>query len=157
MDANPDAPIALWLRTTRARQKMDDGEGGLKPWTVDHFLELMKAEVGWAPARPNYSRYENGRTTPQPKTLAKFVAFWRTQGVEAPDFDATPVEPEPEPSLAAALFAIRDELRDARQERKRTEARLRAVEAELRSLRDQRGGGGSSELSPPLEKTGSGR
>jgi transcriptional regulator with XRE-family HTH domain len=63
-------PVAEWLRTTRERHGL----------TQERFLEALASETGWAPHRPNYSRYESGKSTPQPDTLAKFVAFWQTRG-----------------------------------------------------------------------------
>lgn len=135
VDADPNAPIAAWLRSTRVRQTMDDGEGGLKPWTVDHFLALMKAEVGWAPARPNYSKYERGRAVPQPKTLARFVEFWAGHGEPGPDL--TPPAPQQDPLIAAldrqsrAMEGLVDLLRQVVAGQGR---RLEEVEVVLRHL-----------------------
>jgi hypothetical protein len=75
-------------------------------------LEALASETGWAPHRPNYSRYESGKSTPQPDTLAKFVAFWQTRGEPGPDL--TPPEPvlSDNDRLIAALAAQTDAIRE---------------------------------------------
>jgi len=143
-----DAPIARWLRDTRERQLREDG----LPWSQDDLIRRMAEEIGWAPHRPNYSKYETGRATPQPDTLAKFVRFWEARGEAGPDL--TPATIEPAPDLAAAIVALTAELRAAREAREAYEIRLGAVEAELRSLRARPAGGGSPAQSVPLATTG---
>jgi hypothetical protein len=94
-----DNPIGQWLRDTRLRQVMP---GTRKPWSQDYLLERMQKEVKWAPHRPNYSKYENGKATPEPDTLDKFMAFWTARGEAGPDL-SPPVAPEPtvDPIVAA--------------------------------------------------------
>lgn len=102
MDADRTKPIAAWLRATRLGQKMDDGDGGTKPWTIRHLLALMEAEIGWAPPHPNYSNYENGKSTPNAITLRKFVKFWTKHGQPGPDLSPRQAI-EPEPDLAELI------------------------------------------------------
>lgn len=98
----PDKPIAAWLKTNRLRQV--DAEGD--PWTQDHLIELMRGRIGWAPARTNYSGYEQGRTTPNRATLTKFVRFWALYGEPGPDLTPPPLpEPAVDQGLAAAIAA----------------------------------------------------
>jgi len=94
-------PIAAWLKTTRERQLDEKGD----PWTQDHLLALMHAEVGWAPYRPNYSKYESGKATPKRETLAKFVRFWEQRGEPGPVMDAPAEPPSEQAQLIAALTA----------------------------------------------------
>jgi hypothetical protein len=108
---------------------MTDRKGQVRPWTYKHLLTLMQAEVGWAPAHPNYSGYELGKSIPEPNTLAKFVKFWQAHGVAGPDL--TPPKPaDPPPDLASALSALAAELAAIRLER---EAWRRGVVEVLRA------------------------
>jgi hypothetical protein len=107
VDAHPEAAIALWLRESRASQTMSDGQGGEKRWTVAHFLDLLQAETGWAPAHSNYSNYELGKQTPNPVTLRKFERFWAARGIDGPDLSPqdAPGATESPADLIAALAA----------------------------------------------------
>lgn len=89
--------VADWLLQSRLGQ-IDPATG--EPWTQDHAIALMHARIGWAPHRPNLSKYEQGKAVPRRDTLAKFVEFWALYGVGAPDLDATTVEPV-DPTIAA--------------------------------------------------------
>jgi transcriptional regulator with XRE-family HTH domain len=108
-DIDREKPTAAWLRASRAGQTMDDGAGGQKPWTVEELVTRMAAEVGWAPQRPNYSKYENGRAVPSPATLARFVKFWARYDVEPPNLNPASVVASGEstpPDVAAYLSRI---------------------------------------------------
>ena len=94
-------PIAEWLRGTRLAQTMP---GTRRAWTQDYLLTQMRAE-GWAPHRPNYSKYETGHATPEPETLDRFVAFWAARGVPGPDLSEPPQATESGDALVAALMA----------------------------------------------------
>lgn len=102
MASVPEKPIADWLRASRTSQLTADGD----PWTYDRLFREMREAIGWAPAHPNYSRYENGKSTPNRETLAKFVRFWATKGVEGPDLTPPPAEEEATPSSADYLARI---------------------------------------------------
>lgn len=137
--------IADWLRETRLRQTHPEtGE----PWTQDYLLVQMQERIGWAPHRPNYSKYESGKSTPKRDTLKKFTDFWALYDEPPPNLQA---EPEPEqPDLAAAILALTEELEAMRRER---EAWTRGVVAVLRAYS---GGQVPAELldalaPPPLE------
>lgn len=131
MDAT-DKPIARWLRVSRESQRMEDADGNSVEWTHKHLLARMLAEIGWAPPHSNYSKYESGKSTPNPTTLKKFERFWKAHGIDGPDL--SPVKAiEPEPTLAQALSDLAAELAAVRQER---EAWERGVLAVLRSFRD---------------------
>ncbi len=91
MDRQRAQTIGEWLRANR----------GLEP--QDKLLARMKAVTGWAPSRPNYSKYENGRTDPTPETLQKFVDFWASQGKAGPDFTPPPPEPTFEERMLTAI------------------------------------------------------
>lgn len=145
-------PVPDWLRETRLSEKRADG----KPWTQDDLITAMQAEIGWAPHRPNYSRYENGRSKPE-DTLPRFIEFWARRGKPGPDYTPPPPTETPADPLASALQALATELKAMRQERESVEARLRALESELQSLRAPQGGGASGgQYAPPVE-AGSGR
>lgn len=104
MPSPAEKPIARWLRSTRQRQRMVDKDGEERAgWTVEHLIEEMRQSIGWAPARPNYSKYETGKATPKPPTLRKFVKFWELQGEPGPDL--TP-QPDPEPAKSDVAAAI---------------------------------------------------
>lgn len=106
MDAYRAQVVADWLLALRGSA------------TQDVFLADLKREIGWAPHRPNLSKYENGRAIPEAETLAHFVAYAAKRGIAGPDF--TP--PAPMPSIeertvaaleaqAKATKALADELR----------------------------------------------
>lgn len=89
MDRNRARVIGDWLTANRGETTQAD------------FLEDLRRVTGWAPHRPNYSRYENGRSEPEPETLERFVRYWAAKGRPGPDF--TP--PEPDPDYAALTLA----------------------------------------------------
>lgn len=91
-----DDRIGTWLRETRLRQVMP---GTRKPWSQDYLIEQMAAQ-GWAPHRPNYSKYENGKAHPEPETLDNFLAFWTARGEPGPDLSPRTVEEPVDPILA---------------------------------------------------------
>lgn len=103
----PGKPIANWLRTSRLGQAMPNGD----PWTYSHLFDRMREDIAWAPPHPNYSKYENGKATPNRETLEKLVRFWAARGVDGPDM--TPVAPPPteQESLASAIRDLTLELR----------------------------------------------
>jgi hypothetical protein len=92
-------PIPDWLRETRLSEKRADG----KPWTQADLIAAMQAEIGWAPHRPNYSRYENGRSKPE-DTLPRFIEFWARRGKPGPDY--TP------PKAPVAADPVADAIRE---------------------------------------------
>lgn len=96
MASVPEKPIAEWLRASRLSQAMPNGD----PWTYDYLFAQMRGAIGWAPPHPNYSRYENGKSTPNRDTLAKFIRFWATRGVDGPDLTPHVAEEEATPSSA---------------------------------------------------------
>lgn len=123
----PGKPIANWLRRARQSQRMPNG----RSWTYNHLFEQMRERIGWAPAHPNYSKYENGKATPQPETLEKFTEFWATVP-GAPGLDLTP-EPEPvdpQIALASAIQELAAELRLLRE----SQAQSGAATADLVAL-----------------------
>jgi hypothetical protein len=129
-----DNPIGEWLRETRLRQITP---GKRKPWSQDYLLERMQEEVGWSSHRPNYSKYETGKSKPEPDTLDKFIAFWTARGEPGPDLSPKRVQEPPADPLAAAIraqteaiTALVEELRLARlQQVEVSEVALRAIGA----------------------------
>jgi hypothetical protein len=81
-----DRPIADWLLASRLRHLDDKGD----PWTQDRLIREMQSSIGWAPFRPNYSRYETGKSTPNRETLAKFMRFWEGRGEPGPNLSVPP-------------------------------------------------------------------
>lgn len=145
-------PVPDWLRETRLRQRRADG----KPWTQDDLLARMQQEIGWAPHRPNYSKYESGKSKPE-TVLPRFVEFWAKLGEPGPDY--TPIEEAPAPEgegLAAAISALVVELQAMRQERESIALRLETLEAAV-ALLARPSGEGLSALGPPPVEAGSGR
>lgn len=91
------------------------------------FLVAVKASGRKAPSYSTYAQWESGEVTPRDETLGPIVEYHREKDTwpeEATDAD-----------LASAIRELATELRLAREARELTEARLRAVEAELESLR----------------------
>lgn len=84
MDVQRARVIGSWLRENRGEPK----RGGM---SQDELLDDIRRVTGWAPHRPNYSKYENGRAEPEPETLDKLVAYWASRGLPGPDF--TPPAP----------------------------------------------------------------
>lgn len=136
-------PIAQWLRSSRLHQTDERGEA----WTQDQLLERMRADVGWAPHRPNYSAYEQGRSTPNRETLAKFVSFWGMHGVGGPDME--PPAPARSPATLEDLIAAMAE--DAALRREELEA-TRQQTAVLMSIVSALLPGGSGPRPPGLEE-----
>ena len=103
-------PVASWLRSNRLRQTRENGE----PWTQDFLLERMAEDLGWAPARPNYSRYESGRATPNRETLGKLIRFWERYGEPTPDLTPPAPPAEPVDPMAALVEQLIEEQRQTR-------------------------------------------
>lgn len=89
MDRYRARVIGDWLTANRGETTQAD------------FLEDLRRVTGWAPHRPNYSRYENAKSEPEPETLERFVRYWSAKGLPGPDF--TP--PDPQPDYAALTLA----------------------------------------------------
>jgi transcriptional regulator with XRE-family HTH domain len=92
MDAPTTARVRAWLKASRGTETQDD------------LATDITAKTGWRITRDRYSRYESGGLSIGKQTLAHFVAYWKGRGVEVPDFTVAPTEPEPEPTLVAALL-----------------------------------------------------
>jgi hypothetical protein len=116
------SPLGEWLRESRKRQLREDG----KPWTQDQFLDALALATGWRLYRPNYSKYENAKTEPEPATVKKLVDFWTARGEPGPDLEPEP-EPEPTPDLTAVLLAFSRELEAAREERTKLRAQVETL------------------------------
>jgi hypothetical protein len=95
-----------------------------------------------------YAEYEAGTKPPSKNHLPLLERFWGPVDL----FEAQALDPDP--SLAAAITLLVAELRAGREEREALEARLRAVEAELQSLRGPRAGGASPARSSRLGSVG---
>lgn len=109
-------------------------------WSQQEAHEHLHEGLGLAPkSRASYVTLEAGRT-PDPAQQKFLVSYFG----KTPDDEP---EPSAETSLAAALSELAAELRESRLAREATEARLRAVEAELLSLRGLPVGAGSLERS----------
>lgn len=137
------------LKAARKQQKRDsDGED----WSVDDFLAAIKAATGWLPAYANYLSTERGETQPKAETWAKYVAFYDTLGL---DLDAIELPEEPAPAapmdVPSALSAL---TRAWEAEREEQDSRLRALEAEVQSLRDQLAAAMSAKPRAPRGSTG---
>lgn len=107
--------------------------------TADKALRALEA-AGIRIGRSAYAEYESGTKVPSRNHLPLLEGFW----------GPVPEEDVPAPDLAAAIAALTVELRASRLEREATEARLRAVEAELQSLRETRAGAGSPGQPAPM-------
>lgn len=138
MASVPEKPIAAWLRSSRLGQSMPSGD----PWTYDYLFRQMRQAIGWAPPHPNYSRYENGKSTPSRETLAKLVGFWAALGVDGPDLTpptAGEVGTTDSPAaliraLEAQTAAISELVALVRANEDDREARLRGLEAAVALL-----------------------
>lgn len=122
----------LRLRTARLSQHREDG----KPWSQDDFLDAIAA-TGWRPAYKNYLDTERGGVTPKPDTWSKYVRFWGTRGVNLDELELPEPETEPQPPAMDVLSALGVLARAWAVDQDRTESRLRALEAEVQSLRGQ--------------------
>jgi hypothetical protein len=114
-------------------------------WSRVRLFEEVGAELGYAPKSRSAILPFLEDKEPPPAVAAVFRRH----------FGDPPAEPEPvvvespPADLATAILALTDELRERRQERVEQEARLRALEAEVRSLREQLGDAGSRGQSAP--------
>ena len=109
-------------------------------WSVVRLFEEVGADLGYAPKSRSAILPLLWNREPD---AAQAAVLRRRFG--DPPADLAPAT-APTPDLAAAIAALTDELRLSRVERESTEARLRAVEAELQSLRETRAGAGSPGL-----------
>lgn len=128
---NQKPPMAAWI--VRERKRL-----GLKPRDLVERLAAQGLVVSEATVKVWEA---NGDRRPAPENIEGLERIFESQA---------PGPAEATPDLAAALMALVDELRESRMEREATETRLRAVEAELRSLRGPRAGAGSPGRSVPL-------
>jgi hypothetical protein len=102
MSAPEPSHEALWLRRVRG----------------DETQESLAADISkvtrWQIDRSRYSKYESGTLPMGRQTLAHFVDYWKTRGIEGPDRNP-PAEPmDPTLALVAAITALVDELRQGR-------------------------------------------
>ncbi len=123
-------PLQLWIVDNRKRL-------GLTPADLARLTDVT----------PDTARGWESRGAPSADALAILV---RTFGVPLPEEQ----QGYGDASLAAAVLELTGELRAWRVERESTEARLRAVEAELESLRARPAAGASSGRSVPLGTAG---
>lgn len=120
----PKPPQSTWLIEQRKRR-------GWRPEDVADRLDVAVATIrGW----------ESGRGI-GPDSMTRLEMLF---GVQSPA-----VGQAGQPDLAAALTALVEELRAMRQEREGMEARVRALEAEVRSHHGQPGGAGFPMRSVP--------
>lgn len=111
-------PIAAWLITSRGQFREP---GASRAWTVDTFLETLRRETGWSPARTTYARWESGAARPEPENLARVVAFYEARGIPGPDAVTNEPANEQADLIAAikaqteAMVALVEELRLSRQ------------------------------------------
>lgn len=141
--------ISTWLKANRANA------------TQEWLAADIERVTGWHITRDRYSKYESGSLPIGRVVLKHFTDYWATRDVPGPDFSPVAGESGTTDSPAAliaaitaqteAITAVLDRLTAADDDR---EARLRALEAEVRSLREQRAGEASPELPAPR---GSGR
>lgn len=95
-------PIAAWLIRSRAQFREPNAQ---RTWTVDDFLAALKADMGWAPVRTTYARWESGATRPEPENLRRVEAFYAARGV-GPEVPPAPTgDTETPADLIAALNA----------------------------------------------------
>lgn len=110
----PGTPITRWLRTSRGTMSQAD------------LVADLERVTGWHLLRENYSKYETGRMTPEPDTLARFEAYWRTRGVDGPDL--TPSRPQL--SLEErAVIAAEEQARQAKRQADALEQLVRLLSA----------------------------
>lgn len=96
--------IAAWLIRSRALFREP---GAKRAWTVDQFLDALKAETGWAPVRTTYARWESGAARPEPDNLQRVVDFYAARDVAGPEGPKVELPPVTAgiPELVAALAA----------------------------------------------------
>lgn len=125
----------LRLRTARVSQHREsDGE----PWSQDNFLDAIAA-TGWRPAYKNYLDTERGDVQPKPETWRKYVAFYADLGVDLEGLTLPEPEALTEPPPMDVFSALGALARAWAAEQEASESRFRALEAELKSLREQLG------------------
>lgn len=113
-----------------------------RKWTQADAFEELRAGLGLGPtSRASYVLLERGQRQPNPAQQRFLVGFYRAEPLEVSEVDD-------EPTLARALIALTDELRESRRHREDAEARLRAMEAGL-ALLAQRAGVEPRELLAP--------
>lgn len=130
-----DIPLAIDRAAgERLRAYMAPRIGKVQPWAERYGIGRDTVYALW-----------RGRE-PQPDTLRRIADALGITYDELLRIRAG-IEKEPAPegtgSLAEAIRLLASELRAAREEREQGDARLRAVEAEVRSLRERLGAGGS--------------
>jgi len=129
-------PKGTWARHLHAQRKARD-------LSAVAAFELVYQRIGWSPkSRTAYVAIDMGDRPPKPEEATVLGAEF--------GWPPDPQDIEEDTTLAAALTALAAELRESRLAREAIEARLRAVEAELRSLRGRPTGGGLPEQSAPL-------
>ena len=146
-----------------ARVLTDAERGPLGAWAYNTRTLLQVSDVQVAEragvSAPTIRKVEGGKSKPSARLLFEMARYYREVG----ERQRLPVEPPPGVTaeattppgdLATAIRELTTELRDSREERQRYEARLRAVEAELESLRAQPTGGASSRRPAPQVKAG---
>lgn len=69
--------------------------------------------TGWRLPRENYSKYETGTLSPEPATLDRFIAYWRTRGVEPPDLTEPEAEAAPLSLEERAVLAAEQQAAEA--------------------------------------------
>jgi hypothetical protein len=140
--ANP--PTTAWARHLDAVMR----ERG---WSRVRLFEEVGAELGYAPKSRSAMLpiLEDREPTP-----AQADVLRRHFGDPTPIDDPASASTPEAGSLAEALRNLATELRLAREEREQGEARLRALEAEVRSLRDRLEGEGSLGRSAPPSSMG---
>jgi hypothetical protein len=114
-------PRGAWARHLHEQRKLRD-------LSQTQAFELVYERVGWsAKSRTAYVAIDMGERQPKENEAAVLGEEFGW-----PAEEGTPTE---EPTLAAAITALVAELQASRLERESMESRLRAVEAELQSLR----------------------
>lgn len=134
----PSGPEGRW-----ARFLVDQREKAGR--TQIATFRLARPTFGWGPdSRAAYGDLERAQRQPSEDEQKYFLKLY--------GFEKLPPEESvtEELTIARALIELAAELRAARQERVDLGGRLRAVEAELKSLRAQRVGGAPGEQSAPL-------
>lgn len=97
-------PIAAWLITSRAQFREP---GAKRSWTVEQFLATLQEEVGWAPTRTTYARWESGAARPDPENLRRVEEFYAARGIEPHDVPvASPVASDTQAGLAALIDTL---------------------------------------------------
>lgn len=130
-------PKGRWARHIHAFRKAQG-------WSQTRGFEAVRDGLGLSEkSRSAYIAIDQGLREPKPSEEAALAAVygWPTE-------DAPTAATEGEPTLAAALIALADELRESRLARQDAEARLRSLEAAV-ALLAQRVGVEPQELVAP--------